>query len=315
MTFCLKTNAVQLEKIPDTSVWRPTRQNQEFLDQQSNAFQSSNKGAMEFPLVIDISKTVFFFTNIRRPTGYLSQVDNKNYFLLSPTEKPFTRGEVIDALKIVYGYCTGGLMINGDGDILTASKDDDLNPFSEIEHFFAWRSMINQGGHLPAPQRQGNTMESVEAVGHAGKPVKSTGRKHSASDICQTIDGIGLRDAALRVEYIIRNLRSDPYVYSNCFAEIQMQDLVKEMIKTMGDQGYAIVMEMLVSMERLAPHGMWWCCRLFNQLKLSASFFALLHKRTNNTLEFYCSKSRVRAVVNMMLCYIFDKDGKLYHSF
>ena len=60
---------------------------------------------------------------------------------------------------------------------------------------------------------------------------------------------------------------------------------------------------------------MWWCCRLFNQLKLSASFFALLHKRTNNTLEFYCSESRVRAVVNMMLCYIFDQGGNLYPSF
>ena len=119
---CLKTNAVQLEKIPDTSVWRPTRQNQEFLDQQSNAFQRSNKGAMGFPLVIDIPTTVFFFTNIREPTGYLSQEGNTYRFLLSPNEKPFTRGEVIDTLKIVYGYCTGGLMINAKGDILNSRE-------------------------------------------------------------------------------------------------------------------------------------------------------------------------------------------------
>ena len=115
--------------------------------------------------------------------------------------------------------------------------------------------MKNQGGGLPAPQREGDTIESVQAMGHAGKLVKSKGRRYPASDICPTTESlfeeIGWA-SALRIQYIVSKLKSDPFAYSTCLADIKMQDLVKEMINTRGAEGSAIVMEMLVSMERLA---------------------------------------------------------------
>ena len=284
-----------------------------------------NKGPLEFPLVINIPATVAFFTSLN-PLGLKYWYEkipgtNRLFQLFKRGEYKFTRGEVLDAVKIVYGYATGGLMINAEGEILTDGKGGSSNPRAEIEHFVAWRTMVNQGGGLAEPFRRGDTMQIVCARGHTGKQVKSEGRTHPFNNrLAQS----GVFDAEQRglviaegIQEIIQNLRVDPLIYSSCFGEAGMQDLAMELVAKLPNS-YLTLMEMIVSMERLAQHGMWWCCRLFNQLKLNAAFFKIVHDRNIQTLSFQVSESRVRAVVEMMLCYIFsrvDGSGIMYPDF
>ena len=224
----------------------------------------------------------------------------------------FTRGQSLDTLKVVYCYCTGKLIINENGVVITKSMDVSHNPKSEIEHMFAWRSMEDVAGGVPrSPEGFISYVDNItQGNQKRSKPAKITGRPINWTD--KTLENINdLGAAATVVEETIAALAQDPTAFIPCLSS----DIMRKVYQELFISDSVATMNMIISLERLTQHGMWYSCRLFNQIKSNFSFFSLAEINSTKEIYFRFSEGRGGVIIDMMLNWIFNDKDELYEKF
>ena len=250
------------------SIENPTSTNstiQAILNYVKNKWGSEDE---PFPVIIDIEVVV----------ESMKKLEVKNQEL--------GRGSVLAALKTVYGYCTGGLIINTNNDVLTGTR----GPRAEIEHILAWRTMLAIGGDIAKPP------SGFKKGDGGGRDVPQLTFEEEKE--------------LIKYEAIIKHYGFDPTSHSSCFSTPNMRKVFEKMKLSPPEK-----LTLIINMERIILHGMWYSCRLWNQIKSNACLFKLILDKEEQKLMFFPSSSRIQIMVEMLLCYMFVDDETIYANY
>ena len=214
-----------------------------------------------------------------------------------------SRGYVLSMLKILYCYNTGALLIepNKNGCVYVReikSKNIMTGKFSraQIEHIIAWRQMQTNAAGLP---------ESTSGFVSGLRDVIGTGV--DTNELIKTVEG---KAKLKEFGELIASLGQDPFAFTSVYPYLKGNVVFADMLKANPSEA----LKLLINMERIRWHGMWYSIRLFNQIKTNCALFKII-RHSDGKLEYKTSPTIIRMMVEMMMCNILKENGELYENF
>ena len=220
-----------------------------------------------------------------------------NHFM----NKGYSRGSILVKLSMIYCYATGCLLLNKNQ---RETQIDDLKDVkivtkgyqrAQIEHIIAWRLMRNIAAGLPESSK-----------GFKDRLRDVVGSHIRNEDLMKTEEG---KKELRMFESAVSKLGKDIIATTSLYPHIN-----NDYFKTLIEEKPGTAMGLIINMERIRWHGMWYSIRLFNMIKSNMAIIKI-EIRDKNQLVFTPSVSRIELIIDIMLLHVFKNKDELYENY